>query len=558
MAVMSPLPGKRLPPVWRPFVSAEALIALVSLYCLVALNGPFWGGVRAATDSLRVMLSLGVAVFALNAFLLGLLCWGRVARYVLAVLLVVSALANWYMSRYAVVFDASMIRNVLQTDVAESRELITIGMLLHALLWGIVPAALVMAARIQPRPWKRGLLIHSGFLVGMLLLTFVAILLSSQGVFALMRTQKSLRYQITPGNYLVGLVNVAKPSKQEFSGPPAVIGADAKRPPAALQRRPRLFVLVVGETVRADHWGLNGYQRQTTPELAARDVVNFPDVRACGTSTEVSVPCMFSMQGREHYDRDAIQGHQTLLDVVARAGVDVLWRDNQSGCKGVCARVPTHVMDSQDAPDLCAGGRCFDQILLAGLADKIKAMPGDGLIVLHMLGNHGPNYFERYPPAFERWTPVCKTVELSRCKQPELVNAYDNAILYSDSVLGSLIDLLKAQTSHDTAMLYVSDHGESLGEYGLYLHGAPFSIAPEQQLAVPMVMWLSPGFEADAGINDACLREFARRRASHDNLFSTVLGVFDVQTSVYRQERDLLASCRVQPGAAAAIPPRTP
>lgn len=558
MAVMSPLPGKRLPPVWRPFVSAEALIALVSLYCLVALNGPFWGGVRAATDSLRVMLSLGVAVFALNAFLLGLLCWGRMARYVLAVLLVVSALANWYMSRYAVVFDASMIRNVLQTDVAESRELITIGMLLHALLWGIVPAALVMAARIRPRPWKRGLLIHSGFLVGMLTLTFVAILLSSQGVFALMRTQKSLRYQITPGNYLVGLVNVAKPSKQEFSGPPAVIGADAKRPPAALQRRPRLFVLVVGETVRADHWGLNGYQRQTTPELAARDVVNFPDVRACGTSTEVSVPCMFSMQGREHYDRDAIQGHQTLLDVVARAGVDVLWRDNQSGCKGVCARVPTHVMGSEDAPELCAGGRCFDQILLAGLADKIKAMPGDGLIVLHMLGNHGPNYFERYPPAFERWTPVCKTVELSRCKQPELVNAYDNAILYSDSVLGSLIDLLKAQTSHDTAMLYVSDHGESLGEYGLYLHGAPFSIAPEQQLAVPMVMWLSPGFEADAGINDACLREFARRRASHDNLFSTVLGVFDVQTSVYRQERDLLASCRVQPGAAAAIPPRTP
>lgn len=558
MAAMSPLPGKRLPPVWRPFLSAEALIALVSLYCLVALNGPFWAGVRAATDSMSVMLSMGVAVFALNAFLLGLLCWGRMARHVLAVLLLVSALANWYMTRYAVVFDASMIRNVLQTDVVESRELITVGMLLHALLWGVVPAVLVLLARTRPRPWKRGLLIHSGFLAGMLLLMFVAILLSSQGVFALMRAHKSLRYQITPGNYLVGLVNVAKPSKQEFSGPPAIIGADAKRPPAALQRRPRLFVLVVGETVRADHWGLNGYQRQTTPELAARHVVNFPDVRACGTSTEVSVPCMFSMQGREHYDRDAIQSHQTLLDVVARAGVDVLWRDNQSGCKGVCARVPTHVMGSQDAPELCAGGRCFDQILLAGLADRIKAMPGDGLIALHMLGNHGPNYFERYPPAFERWTPVCKTVELSRCKQPELVNAYDNAILYSDSVLASLIDLLKAQTSHDTAMLYVSDHGESLGEYGLFLHGAPFSIAPDQQLAVPMVMWLSPSFETDAGINDACLREFALRRASHDNLFSTVLGVFDVQTSIYRQERDLLAGCRVQPGAAAANPPRTP
>ena len=544
MAAMRPLPGKHLAPVWRPFLSAETLIVLVSLYCLAALNGPFWDGVRAATDSVRVMLSLGVAVFALNAFLLGLLCWGRWARPVLAVVLVVSALAHWYMSRYAVVLDADMIRNVLHTDVAESRELVTAGMLFHVLLLGLLPAILVLLMRTHARPWKRGLWIHVGFLVGMLLLTAVAIIVSSQGVFTMMRQHKALRYQITPGNYLVGLVNVAKPTKHEFSGPPAVIGADAKRPPAALQRRPRLLVLVVGETVRADHWGLNGYARQTTPELAARQVVNFPDVRACGTSTEVSVPCMFSMQGREHYDQDAIRNHQTLLDVVARAGVGVLWRDNQSGCKGVCARVPTHVMGPQDAPDLCSGDRCFDQILLAGLADKINAMPGDGLIVLHMLGNHGPNYFERYPLAFERWKPVCKTVELSHCGQAELVNAYDNAILYTDSVLGSLIDLLKAQQSHDTAMLFVSDHGESLGEYGLYLHGAPFSIAPEQQLKVPMVMWLSPTFAADDGINSACLRDFALRRASHDNLFSTVLGVFDVQTSVYRQERDLLANCR--------------
>lgn len=543
MAVMSPLPGKRLPPVWRPFVSAEALIALVSLYCLVALNGPFWGGVRAATDSLRVMLSLGVAVFALNAFLLGLLCWGRVARYVLAVLLVVSALANWYMSRYAVVFDASMIRNVLQTDVAESRELITIGMLLHALLWGIVPAALVMAARIQPRPWKRGLLIHSGFLVGMLLLTFIAILLSSQGVFALMRTQKSLRYQITPGNYLVGLVNVAKPSKQEFSGPPAVIGADAKRPPAALQRRPRLFVLVVGETVRADHWGLNGYQRQTTPELAARDVVNFPDVRACGTSTEVSVPCMFSMQGREHYDRDAIQGHQTLLDVVARAGVDVLWRDNQSGCKGVCEGLEIQRLGDATKPGLCADGRCMDEILLDDLAAQVRAKPGDRVVVLHQLGNHGPSYFQRYPAQFRQFVPTCDTPDLGKCRRGQIVNSYDNAIRYTDHFLAQTIAALRGMDDYDSAMIYLSDHGESLGEKGLYLHGMPYAIAPDEQTRVPMVMWFSPQFAANRGLDLQCVRERARRRADHDNLFPSVLGLMQVTTSVYERERDVFAGC---------------
>lgn len=529
---------------WRPRLSAETLILLASAWFVIALNGPFWEGARAATDSLRVLASLGVAVFALQAFLLGLLCWGRAARYVLAVLLVVSALAHWYMVRYAVVFDSEMIRNVLHTDVAESRELITPGMLLHAVLFGVVPAALVLLVRTPRRPWLRGLLLHAGFLLAILALTAGAIMASSQGVFSLVRTHKALRYQITPGNVLVGLAKVLAPDKRRRSGPPLVVGGDAHRPADVGQRRPRLLVLVVGETVRADHWGLNGYARQTTPELAARGVVNFRDVSACGTSTEVSLPCMFSVQGRAHYDRDAIRGSETLLDVVHRAGVQVLWRDNQSGCKGVCARVPSHVMGAQDAPSRCSGGRCFDEILLHDLQAKIDAMPGDALIVLHMLGNHGPTYYDRYPSRFERWTPVCRSADLSRCPTSTVINAYDNAVLYSDFVLGQLVDLLGRQTGHDTAMLFLSDHGESLGEYGLYLHGAPYAMAPKQQLKVPMVLWLSPRFAADDRIDLACLRAVAAKPASHDNLFSTVLGAFDVQTSVYRHDRDLLAACR--------------
>jgi len=529
---------------WRPRLSAEALILLASAWFVIALNGPFWEGARTATDSLRVLASLGLAMFALQAFLLGLLCWGRAARFVLAVLLLVSAFAHWYMVRYAVVFDSEMIRNVLHTDVAESRELMTPGMLLHALLFGVLPAALVLLVRTSRRPWLRGLLLHAGFLLAMLALTAGAIMASSQGVFSLVRTHKALRYQITPGSYLVGLANVLAPDRQRRSGPPQVVAADAQRPAAVAARRPRLLVLVVGETVRAANWGLNGYTRQTTPELAARGVVNFSDVTACGTSTEVSLPCMFSVQGRERYDRDAIRGSETLLDVAQRAGVQVLWRDNQSGCKGVCARVPSHVMGAQDAAALCSGDRCYDEILLHGLQAKIDAVPGDALVVLHMLGNHGPTYFDRYPPEFERWTPVCRSAELSRCTRPEVVNAYDNAVLYTDSVLGRLIDLLKAQGSHDAAMLYVSDHGESLGEYGLFLHGAPYSIAPRQQLEVPMVLWASPRFAADAGLDLACMKNTARQPASHDDLFSTVLGVFDVQTGVYRRDRDLLAACR--------------
>lgn len=531
-------------PWWRPRLSTEALIALVSLYFVAVCNGPFWAAVRAGTGLVQVWVSLGVAVFALHAVIFGLLCWGRLARPLLALLLVVTALAHWYMTRYAVVFDAEMIRNVLHTDVAESRELMTPGMAWHALLLGVLPAALVLLTRPKPRRWQRSLLLRTGFLLAMVLLAGAAVGVSSQGVFALVRSDKVLRYKITPGNYIVSLINVLKPAKQANRGPRKVVGADAHRPAVATARKPRLLVLAVGETVRGDHWGLNGYSRQTTPALAARGVLNFPDVTACGTSTEVSLPCMFSMQGREHYDRDAIRSHESVLDVAARAGVQVLWRDNQSGCKGTCIGVLSQTMGPQDDAALCSGDRCFDEILLSGLAAKLETMPGDVIIVLHMLGNHGPNYFERYPPAFERWTPVCKTPELSRCSQAQIANAYDNAILYSDHVLARLIDLLKAQTQRDAAMLFVSDHGESLGEYGLYLHGAPYAIAPKQQLHVPMVLWLSPGFVADDRIDPVCLQQVAAKPASHDNLFSTVLGAFGIQTSVYRQEKDLLATCR--------------
>ncbi len=536
--------GQDSGPWWRPRLSVEALFLLASAWFVLAMNGPLWAAVQAANGALRVQLALGVAVFALQALLLGLLCWWRLARPLLALLLVVTALAHWYMTRYAVVFDAEMIRNVLHTDVAESRELLSVRMVLHVLLLGVLPATLVMLTRPVVRGWRRGLLLRAGFLLTMALLTAGALASASQGILPMMRSDPVLRYKITPGNFIVSLVNVLKPSRKGGSGPIQQVGLDAARPPAAQARKPRLLVLVVGETVRGDHWGLNGYARQTTPALAARGVVNFRDVVACGTSTEVSLPCMLSPFGRARYDRDAIRSHESVLDVAARAGVGVLWRDNQSGCKGTCARVPNHTMGPDDAPGLCADGRCLDEILLAGLQAKIDAMPGDALIVLHMLGNHGPNYFERYPAAYKRWQPVCATAELSRCPARDIVNAYDNAILYSDAVLGRAIDLLRNQAGHDAALLYVSDHGESLGEYGLFLHGAPYAIAPRQQLHVPMALWLSAGMVQDAGIDMACLQAQARRPASHDNLFSTVLGLFDVQSGVYQRGQDLLAGCR--------------
>ncbi len=528
----------------RPTLSGELLILLVCAWFVLCCNGPFWSALADSGAATSLRLSLGLAIFALHAFLIGLFAWGRLLRPMLSLLLVVTAAANWYMLQYAVVFDGDMVRSILQTDPAESREMLNTGLVLHVLLFGLLPAGLLFLPRLSRPPLRRSLRNRALFLFAVAGLATGALAIQSQGVFALMRADPLLRHHITPGNFLVALGRVAAQGEDVPSGPKQAIALDALRTHVN-EQRPRVFVLVAGETVRADHWGLNGYERQTTPLMAARkDVINFPDVTACGTSTAVSLPCMFSLQGRENYDRSAILSHQSLLDVLKRVGIDVTWRDNQAGCKGVCDGVETKTMGSTDAPGLCQAGRCFDEILLHGLDERIDASQGDLLVVLHMLGNHGPNYFERYPAEFEQFRPTCRSAELNRCTREEIINAYDNAVLYTDAVLAQLIELLQARTDRDTALLYVSDHGESLGEYGLYLHGAPYGLAPATQIEVPMFLWMSPNFERDAGIDPQCVVATRTQARSHDDLFHTLLGVFDITTSSYRPERDLLRACR--------------
>lgn len=533
-------------PLARPEVSPEALLAAICLYFVVACNVTFWQSVAGHQASPGLIASLAVAVFALHALLIGSIAVGRATQPVLAGLLLVTAFATYYMTRYAVLFDVEMIHNVLKTDLAESRELVSVGMVLHVLVYGVVPAALVCWLRIAPRSIRAGAARRSIFLGAMAALAVIALVISSQGIFALMRNDHALRYQITPGNYIVSLVRALTEQGDVAPSARLKMAEDAHIPASQQVRKPRLLVLVVGETARAQNWGLNGYHRQTTPALAGRDVINFSEVQACGTSTEVSLPCMFSVFGRSNYDKHAIRDHESLLDVLARAGVSVQWRDNQSGCKGVCDGVGIERMDAAIDPGQCANGRCMDDILLTGLASRIEATKGDLAVVLHQLGNHGPNYFERYPAQYETYTPTCRTPELSRCTGEQIVNAYDNAITYTDAFLSRALDIVQQQTSHEGAFLYVSDHGESLGEYGLYLHGAPYAIAPQQQLHVPMVMWLSPELASDTGVDVPCLRAGASRARSHDNLFHSVLGLFGVQTHAYESGKDIFAPCQIK------------
>ena len=257
---------------------------------------------------------------------------------------------------------------------------------------------------------------------------------------------------------------------------------------------------------------------------------------------------MFSNFGRQAYDARSAN-YQGLLDVSQHAGLAVLWLDNQSGCKGVCDRVPHADTSQLNIPGLCDGGECLDEMMLQGLDEPIAALPAERrargvVVVMHQMGSHGPAYYKRSPPAFKKFLPECSDNALQSCEREALVNAYDNSIAYTDHVLASAIQWLKDREDRSApALLYLSDHGESLGENNLYLHGMPYAIAPDVQKRVPWITWLSPAFEQRSRVATACLKQQLDAPISHDNYFHSVLGLLDVRTGVYRPALDIYARC---------------
>ena len=578
---------RRLPRLPRPVLSTETLALLASLYFAFVSNQLFWGAALADRDwampaTWTYAGSLLVALVCLHIALLTLVLNRWTARLLLAALVIATAIATYYMQSFGTYLDPGMIRNALHSEVKEAGDLVGPALLSHLALQA-GPALLLLGwIRIRRTPLRIATLRRVATMAASLGLLTGAVLFSYQDLSGLFRNQKEVRYLIAPANYLYSTARAMQSERRTGTVALAPVGVDARLAPAWSQRqKPVLFVIVVGETARAANWGLNGYARDTTPQLARLradepdNLVNFSDVSSCGTDTETSVPCLFSAVGRRDYDERRIRGSESLLHVLARAGFRVHWRDNQTGCKGVCAGLPFEQVDVGQAD--CEPGKCLDQKLLDGLDVIVDASmaqagmlpvahgaaplpaqspalstglataqsPGE-VIVMHQLGNHGPAYFNRYPDSVKAFTPTCDTAELRRCEVDAIRNSYDNALRYTDHFLAQAIAYLKTrEATHDTALIYLSDHGESLGENGLFLHGIPYAIAPSVQTKVPMLMWTSPGFRRSFDLQAACLRAKSDQPLSHDYLFHTVLGLLQVETSAHAPDYDLAQSCRI-------------
>lgn len=427
--------------------------------------------------------------------LLALLASRLTIKPILVLFFMTAAIMSYFMNNYNVVIDSTMIQNILATNVNESRDLISFKLLSTLFFLGILPSLAVCVFSIEHLPLRRAVISRLKLIGIALLLILIPIVSFSRFYASFFREHKVLRYYANP---TYAIYSVYKYINKNTKLAPVIVqpvGTDAKIPETDKDRE--LIIVVVGEAARADRFSLNGYERETNPLLSREDVIFFPNVQSCDTSTATSVPCMFSDLTRAEFSSKKARARENILDIAQRAGVSILWRDNNSDSKGVALRVPYEDYKNPDKNPIC-DEECRDEGMLVGLQDYIDAQKKDILIILHQMGNHGPAYSKRYPKEFEQFTPVCKNNQLEQCSPDEINNAYDNCILYTDFFLSNTIELLKKNDQQfETAMLYMSDHGESLGEYGVYLHGMPYPLAPEAQKHIAALVWFGANFHLD-------------------------------------------------------------
>ncbi|EAS40722.1 phosphoethanolamine transferase [Photobacterium profundum] len=536
-------------------VSYAYLIFILALYFTAVINIPVYSelnSILSNIDGVKVGFVISIPIFFLSAlnFLFNLFAWPYITKPFFVLLLIVSSAVSYAGYNYGTLFDYNMIANIVETDTSEASSYLSAYSILWTFIMGVVPALLLANVNLSGKQGKVKMVLLKLF--SMLASVIVIGLIASmyyQDYASVGRNNSVIKKAIIPTQFIYSAVGFVK--DKYFTTPLEYkqIGLDAKQSDKTLLdavEKPTLLVFVVGETARSQNYELNGYPKPTNQYTRDLDIISFQDVSSCGTATAVSVPCMFSSLTKSNFNRKIADNQDNLLDVLNRADVSLLWKENDGGDKNVADRITKKETDRSQVNSYCDGSTCYDMALLEGLEQDIDSLSGNRMIALHLIGSHGPTYFKRYPEEAKFFMPDCPRSDIENCSVKEIVNTYDNTILYTDYVISQTISKLKKlQENYNTALIYISDHGESLGENGMFLHGMPYSLAPDYQTKVPLMFWMSDGFKQTKQINTSCVKSHASsNQYSQDNIFHSVLGLMDVETNVYEKQLDIFSTCR--------------
>ncbi|TVM95421.1 phosphoethanolamine--lipid A transferase [Vibrio cholerae] len=527
-----------------------AFLAIMSLYFGFVLNTPVTSKLIELTKGSESHLFSYTSPLLLSfAFFIIFSAFGFkfVFRPVFILFTISSAAACYATNTYQVIFDYGMIENIFETHSSEAASYVNMRSVMYVFFTGIVPSILIALVKIDTDKPLKTRMIHRavGLVVAVVGIAALAALFYKDYA-SVGRNNKYLNKMIVPTHIYYStryIKNTVFPKEQL---PFKELGEDAKMLSAS-NGKPTLFVLVVGETARSQNFAYNGYERDTNKYTKGEGIISFQDVSSCGTATAHSLPCMFSNMDRDGYKKDVANNQSNALDIISKADVSISWYENDGGDKAVAKRLELIQIDPSSDKQLCDGLTCYDEVMLKGFDDKVLSSEGNKMIAFHTIGSHGPTYYKRYPSSMTQFTPSCDRSDIENCTDEEIVNVYDNTIAYTDYFLSQVINKLKSyQDKYNVAMLYLSDHGESLGENGLYLHGTPYVLAPEEQTKVPLLLWMGEGYAEAKGIDEACLREKAASNSySHDNFFHSLIDFFGVETKDISPEKSFISECRI-------------
>lgn len=513
---------------------------IFSVFTLVMFNKIFLNQVWKVYPSYLFVSMMFIVLLLLMNMACSLLFFKHTAKPLAILFTLLNAFIFYFMNVYNAAIDRVMLLNVFETDMGETKALIiSMSLLTSFFLMGILPSYLIYKIKIVPSTFKAEFLKKLLIIIGAIVIAATIIGSGYKETAQFLRNNKSVKYYLIPVNYVGAAISVAKIKMRAQPKELVKIGEDATTVPYWKDNgKKNLVIFVVGETARAANFSLNGYTKKTNEPLEKfqNNLLSYKDVKSCGTSTAISLPCMFSKDGRGDFDKSESYYTENLLDVVQRAGYKVWWRGNVTGCKGLCNRVESEI--------LCNNDSCFDDVLLKGFKEKLQQNPQNTFVILHQLGSHGPTYYKRYPDEAKKFQPTCNTERLDKCSREEIMNVYDNTLYYTSENLAETIKSLQALSDkYNPILIYVSDHGESLGENNIYLHAAPYAIAPDEQVQVPFLLWLPEGSAQKFNIDKKCLTKRLNQEYSHDNLFHSFLGLMGIKTNLYKPELDMFATC---------------
>jgi lipid A ethanolaminephosphotransferase len=531
-------------------VKSQTLVLFSAIYFAFVLNLAFW---RYLLEHVQInnfanlFFIISVAISVVSAFYIffNLIIVPFAAKPLLSLLLLFSSIVNYMMFSLNVFVDKDMMRNVFETTPNEAWDLVTIPGVIWVLVLGILPVVFLISIKIKYLPFKKELFSRVKLIAIAIILLLIQVPFFYKSYAAFIRNHSEIGHLLNTSNYIDGTI---KEIKIRFNSNHKFVRLD-ENPSLILndERTKTVFILMIGETARDANFSLGGYKRNTNPLLAKEDVIYFKGVKSCGTSTAHSIPCMFSNLTRSGFSQTKARYMENVLDLIKRAGYDVIWQENDEGCKHVCDRVTIENMLERKNSPYCRTGYCLDEVFLEGLDKKLMNIKKDTVIIMHTMGSHGPAYYKRYPDRFKIFKPTCDTSDIQNCSRESVINTYDNTIVYTDYIISSVINTLKKFPNLESGFLYVSDHGESLGEKNLYLHGMPYAIAPEEQKTVPMILWMSDNMKVLDYINYSCLKSKAKANDySHDVIFHSLLSILKVKTISYNPDLDIFRSCRTR------------